>query len=136
MDNDVIEGYLIRSGITYEVLGDGMWILHDEFDNVENIVVTHADPVVIFRVKLMELPQDAAKKAELFRKLLELNVTEMLSGAYGIDGNAVVALETLQAENLDLNEFQAAIDGLTMAITDHYDELKRFHDGADSQAAN
>jgi len=134
MDNDVIEGYLIRSGITYEALDEGMWVLHDEFETVDNIVVSLSDPLVMFRVKLMELPEDADRQAALFRKLLELNVSEMLSGAYGIDGNDVVALETLQAENLDLNEFQAAIDGLTMAITDHYDELKRFH-GAESQAA-
>lgn len=135
MDNDVIEGYLIRSGINYEALGDGMWMVHDEFDTIDNIVVSLSDPLVMFRVKLMELPEDPAQQSALFRKLLELNVTEMLSGAYGIDGNEVVAFETLQAENLDLNEFQAAIDGLTMAITDHYDELKRFH-GADSQAGN
>lgn len=135
MDNDVIEGYLINSGITYELLGEGMWVVHDEFDTVDNIIVQHSDPLVMFRVKLMELPEDPAMQAALFRKLLELNATEMLTGAYGIDGDAIVALETLQAENLDLNEFQAAIDGLTMAITDHYDELKRFH-SVDSQAGN
>lgn len=135
MDNDVIEGYLINSGITYELLGEGMWVVHDEFDTVDNIIVQHSDPLVMFRVKLMELPEDPAMQTALFRKLLELNATEMLTGAYGIDGDAIVALETLQAENLDLNEFQAAIDGLTMAITDHYDELKRFH-SADSQAGN
>lgn len=128
MDNDVIEGYLIRSGITYETLGDGMWMVHDEFDNVDNIVVTLSPPMVLFRVKLMDLPDDSGTHEALFRKLLELNTSSMVSGAYGIDGNAIVALETLQAENLDLNEFQAAIDGLTIAITEHYDELKRFHD--------
>jgi len=135
MDDDVIEGYLIRSGIAYETLGTGMWVVHDEFDQVDNIVISLSPPMVIFRVKLMELPQDPAIHAALFRKLLELNVSEMVSGAYGVDGDAVVAIETLQAENLDLNEFQAAIDGLTIAISDHYDELKRFH-SADSQAAN
>jgi len=128
MDNDVIEGYLIRSGITYETLGDGMWMVHDEFDNVDNIVVTLSPPMVLFRVKLMDLPDDSGTHEALFRKLLELNTSSMVSGGYGIDGNAIVALETLQAENLDLNEFQAAIDGLTIAITEHYDELKRFHD--------
>ena len=51
----------------------------------------------------------------------------MVSGAYAIENGAVMALETLQSENLDYNEFQAAIDGLTLAITEHYEELKQFH---------
>ncbi|MCA9517929.1 MAG: hypothetical protein KC635_23475 [Myxococcales bacterium] len=132
MDNDILEGYMIRGGISYESLGDGMWVLHDDIQHVDNIVVTHAPPVVLFRVKLMELPPEGPNRAALCERLLQLNATEMVAGAYGIDGNAVIASETLQAADLDFSEFQAAIDGLTLAITDHYDELKQFHAGAKS----
>ena len=127
METDVIDGYLVRSGLTYDTVGEGMWVLHDEIENVDNIIVTLATPVVVFRVKLMELPSDPTAQAALCRALLELNATSMVSGAYAIEGNAVIALETLQSENLDLNEFQAAIDGLTLAISEHYDQLKRYH---------
>jgi hypothetical protein len=102
-------------------------MVHDEIENVDNIVVTLAPPVVLFRVKLMAVPKDPAQVAALCKKLLELNATSMVSGAYALEGNAVIALETLQSENLDYNEFQAAIDGLTLAITEHYDMLKQFH---------
>lgn len=127
MDNDVIEGYLIRSGSNYDTVGDGMWVVHDEIDQVDNIVVTHSPPLVLFRVKLMNLPEGSGERGQLFHRLLELNATEMIAGAYGVDGDAVIASEALQAENLDYNEFQAAIDGLTLAITDHYEDLKQFH---------
>jgi hypothetical protein len=127
METDLIEGYLVRSGITYDVLGDGMWVLHDEFDQIDNIVVTLAAPVVLFRVKLMDLPADASARAQLCEKLLELNASAMVAGAYAVENGAVVAVETLQSENLDYNEFQAAVDGLTMAITEHYDALRAFH---------
>ena len=130
MDHDVIEGYLMRSGVEYESVDDGMWILHDQVDHVDNIVVTHTPPVVLFRVKLMELPDEPDRQRELFRRLLELNSTEMVSGAYGLENTSVIASETLQSQNLDFNEFQAAIDGLTMAITDHYEDLKSYHDAA------
>lgn len=130
METDLIEGYLVRSGITYDVLGEGLWVLHDEFDQIDNIVVTLAPPVVLFRVKLMDLPRDATARARLCEKLLELNASAMVAGAYAIEGGAVVAVETLQAENLDFNEFQAAVDGLTMAITEHYDVLRAFHNPA------
>jgi len=127
MEHDLIEGYLVRSGASYDLAGESMWIVHDEIDNVENIVITLAPPVVLFRVKLMDVPKDAAQQAALYRKLLDLNASAMVSGAYALEGDSVIALETLQSENLDYNEFQAAIDGLTLAITEHYDELKSFH---------
>ncbi len=127
METDLIEGYLVRSGITYDVLGEGMWVLHDEFDQIDNIVVTLASPVVLFRVKLMELPKDPEARTKLALTLLELNASAMVAGAYAVEGESVVAVETLQSENLDFNEFQAAIDGLTMAISEHYDLLRAFH---------
>ena len=130
MESDLIEGYLVRAGVAYDVLGDGIWVVHDELEHVDNIVITLASPIVLFRVKLMELPRDAAQQAALCRKLLELNANAMVSGAYAIENGSVIALETLQAENLDYNEFQAAIDGLTLAITEHYEDLKHFHQAA------
>jgi hypothetical protein len=50
----------------------------------------------------------------------------MLHGAYGIEGEKVVAMATLQTENLDYNEFQAAVDSLSMAISDHYKILSQY----------
>jgi len=127
MESDLIEGYLVRTGVAYDVLGEGMWVVHDEVEHVDNIVITLAAPVVVFRVKLMEVPTAPAEEAALCKKLLELNSSSMVSGAYAIENGAVIALETLQSENLDYNEFQAAIDGLTLAITEHYEQLKQFH---------
>ena len=127
MEQDLIEGYLVRSGVSYDALGDGMWVVNDDVDKVDNIVVTLADPIVLFRVKLMKLPADPATRSALYAKLLELNATSMVAGAYAIENDAIIAIDTLQVENLDYNEFQAAIDGLTLAITEHYDMLKQFH---------
>ena len=130
MESDLIEGYLVRAGVSYDVLGEGIWVVHDEIEHVDNIVVTLASPVVVFRVKLMELPTGEHEQALLCKKLLELNASAMVSGAYAIENGAVIALETLQSENLDYNEFQAAIDGLTLALTEHYEVLKQYHHAA------
>lgn len=123
---DILEGYLIRSGLDYEAADVGTWIVHDDGD-VDNIVIQFTPPVVVFRVKLMEVPGDGASRSALFERLLQLNGSEMISGAYGLEGSAVIVTETLQAENLDHNEFQAAIDGITLSIADHYETLKGFH---------
>ncbi|HEV8320558.1 MAG TPA: YbjN domain-containing protein [Myxococcota bacterium] len=116
-----LEHYLIRLGMPYREVGDSTWVIQDEYDQIDNIVVKWSPPLVIFRVKLMDV--DGADQAALFRKLLELNASQMVHGAFGIEGNSVVVVDTLQAENLDYNEFMASVDSLTMAITTHYKEL-------------
>jgi len=124
---EIIDEYLVRSGLEYDALDDGVWVIHDEDDNLDNVVLTWSPPIVVFRVKLMDAPTDATKRSQLFEQLLQLNASDMVAGAYGLEGNAIVATETLQSENLDFNEFQAGIEGLTMALTSHYEQLRSFH---------
>jgi hypothetical protein len=125
--SEIIDEYLVRSGLGYDALDDGMWVIHDEDDQLDNIILTWSPPIIVFQVKLMNAPADAGQRAALFEELLRLNATDMVSGAYALEGNAIVATETLQSENLDFNEFQAAIDGLTMALTQHYAQLRTYH---------
>ena len=123
--NDQIEAYLIEIGAPFERVKDGFWLIHDDYDAVDNIVVVHAPPVITFRVKLFNVPQGPAQH-ELFAHLLRLNATEMIAGAYGLEEDAVVVTDSLQSENLDYNEFQASVDAIAFAVREHYDELKRF----------
>jgi hypothetical protein len=120
-----IESYMIRMGISYRELGRRTWVLRDSVDLIESLVVSLNDPVVLFQVKLSDIPRDC-DRLKLYEELLKLNATEMLHGAYGLDGNAIVATDTLQGENLDFNEFQASVDALNLAITSHYKRLSVF----------
>lgn len=120
--NDQIEAYLIETELPFERVKDGFWIIHDQHDAVENIVVVHTHPVITFRVKLIEVPE-SAQREELFAHLLKLNASSMVAGAYGLEDNAVVIVDSLQSENLDYNEFQASIDAIAYAVHDHYAEL-------------
>jgi hypothetical protein len=38
----------------------------------------------------------------------------------------VVVVHALELENLDLNEFQAVVDDMSMAASKHYPNLSRF----------
>jgi hypothetical protein len=44
----------------------------------------------------------------------------MIHGAYGLEGDVVALIDTLQSEQLDLNEFQATVDALLLAINQDY----------------
>jgi hypothetical protein len=118
---DKLETYLLNAGIAHEHVGPGTWILRDANWVGAQIIVQNTEPLVIFRCKLMDLPENLpdAKAAKLFRHLLELNGSEMLQGAYALEGNALVAVECMQSESLDKNEFLAAIDSLSLAIMEH-----------------
>lgn len=120
-----IEGYLIKMGVSFDEIGKNTWMIRDAEDAVENLVVTLNEPIIVFHVKLMDIPS-GTDRLRLFEELLRLNATEMLHGAYGLQGNAVVATDTLQAENLDFNEFQASVDALNLSITSHYRRLAPF----------
>lgn len=120
-----IEGYLIKMGVSYDELGADTWMIRDSEEHVENLVVTLNDPVVLFSVKLADIPE-GCDRLRLYEELLRLNAAEMVHGAYGLDGNSVVATDTLQSENLDFNEFQASVDALNLSITTHYRRLAPF----------
>ena len=123
--NDQIEAYLIETGAPFESVKEGFWLIHDDYDAVDNIVVVHNPPVITFRVKLFDIPPAPARH-ELFTHLLRLNGTDMIAGAYGLEDDAVVLTDSLQSENLDYNEFQASVDAIAFAVREHYDELKGF----------
>jgi len=124
--NDQIEAYLIEAGVPFERVKEGFWLIHDDYDAVDNIVVVHKPPVITFRVKLFDLAEAGTNNSELFRYLLRLNATDMIAGAYGLEEDAVVISASLQSENLDYNEFQASVDSIAFAVREHFDELRRF----------
>ena len=121
-----IESYLLKLGVTHEDLGHGVWRIKD--DGFDNLLVSLAGPVVVFRLKVMDLPQ--GRREALFETLLRLNTTELFHCAFGIEGNAIVMGSALELENMDLNEFQAVIDDMGMAVSKLYPVLSKFRTAA------
>ena len=117
-----IESYLMKTGMPYEQLQAEMWNVKPEGN--ENLLISIAGPVVVFRLKVMELPPSGREK--LYEAMLRLNATEMVHGAFGVEGSAVVITDALQLENLDFSEFQAVIEDISMAISKHYPVLSKF----------
>jgi hypothetical protein len=122
-----IQAYLLKMELPYEEPREGTWVVRG-LDGVDNLVITLAGPVLVFRVKVMNIPR--THREELFRTLLELNATEMMHGAYGIEGESVVIMDALQVENLDYNEFAATVDDITLAVASHHERLAKFGEAA------
>jgi hypothetical protein len=119
-----IENFMLDMNLIYEELDESTWKIEDDLSHIDNIVVKYVDPIVLFRVKIMEVPEN--NKEEFYRTVLELNANDLLHGAYAIENNSLVIIDTLQAENLDKNEFQSTIDSIGLALMQHYDLLTKF----------
>ena len=126
MAENKIEQYLIELEYSYEEVKPNFWLLDDAEHSVEGIVVMYTDPLVIFQVQVMDAPKQ--NRLDLFAKLLELNASDMIHGAYGLEGDKVVIIETMEYETLDYEEFRAILDAISLALTQHYPILSVYRE--------
>lgn len=119
-----LEGYLIELSMPYENKGDNLWTITDSSKGFENVIVTLNEPVITINVNVMPVP--SAQKEEFYETLLKLNATDMIHGAYGINGNNVVLIDTLEGETMDQEELQASLDAISLALSQHYPVLSKY----------
>jgi hypothetical protein len=119
-----IEEFLIDLKVGYEEVSENTYILSDGAKGLSNVIVVYDDPVVVMRTKVMDLP--IAKREALFEALLRLNGTDILHGAYGIEGNEVILSDTLEYATMDKEEFEASIDAIGLALSQHYPILSGY----------
>ena len=107
-------------------LEPNIWLVRTPED--AEVVVHYAPPVVILRVRVMELPDSDPRRSELFRQLLEYNARDLVHGSYGLEGDHVVLTDALELENLDFSEFEASFDSLNLALASHLASLAAFRE--------
>jgi hypothetical protein len=119
-----VETYLMDLGISYQEASAGTFFIDDTGKGLPGVVVTIDEPIVIVRARVMSIP--SAKQAALYETLLRLNGSDMVHGAYALDGEDVVLLDTLEYETMDKSEFEAALDSISLALSRHYGILGSF----------
>jgi len=83
------------------------------------IAIQIAAPIVVFRVSIGSVPDDAEHQIRLFRRLLEHNATDLMHCSYGIEGTNVVLSGALALDNLDVNELEATLSDIDLALVRH-----------------
>ena len=128
---DDIESFLDRlgaEGVSYAELEPGLWLVKPGGALDLDLVVHYSPPVVLLRVKVMTCPTENGRCAELNRRLLELNATDLLHGSYGIEQDSIVLTEALELSHLDYEEFQSTYESMTLALASHMRELAAFRE--------
>jgi len=119
-----VETYLIDLGLSYEEVGANTWLVEDQAKGIPPIMIALAEPIIVIRANVMAVPK--ADREVFFHELLKLNAGQLMHGAYGIDGDNVILIETHDYDTLDKSELETAIDAIGFALSEQYPLLSRF----------
>ena len=126
-----IETFLDRlasDGANHTEVEPGLWLVRPSGEMDFDVVVHYSPPVVVLRVKVMNLPRNQEALATLSRRLLQLNASDLVHGSYGIERDSIVLTEALELSHLDFEEFLAAYEGMTLALASHMRELAPYRE--------
>ncbi len=126
MSENKIERYLIDLMLSYTEIEKDMWLINDDANSLEGVVVMYAAPIVVVRVVVMPAPK--TKRLEFFTKILELNASEVLHGAYALDKNDIILVDTLEYDSMDFGDLRASLESVGLALAQHYPLLSQFRD--------
>jgi len=123
-----IESWLIRTELDFEEIDDGIWIVRPATGEEAAVpeppvMLSYQPPVILMRAAMRDAPEEDDQRLRLYRRLLELNATDLVHGSYGLEDGEVVISDTLELETLDFEEFRASLESLTLAVTSHGPEL-------------
>ena len=119
-----LESFLLRmEDLEVDEIEEGMYLVRNRGGGPP-VVVSHSAPFLLLRMKVMDLPEDGIANAELFRALLELNATDVVHGAYGLEERELILSDTLKLETLDFEEIQDSLESIQLAAADHMERIR------------
>jgi len=118
-----LKSYLIELSYTIEkeFPEDEMIIISNEDKGVNNMILDCEDGLLIIEQKLVDVKVDDPK---LFKQLLQAN-RKLIYGSYVLDETAkhLIFRDTLELENLDLNELEGSLGALSLGLVENMDLL-------------
>lgn len=120
---DKVQNYLLE--LEYEVVGkdeeEQILVITDQDRGICNMLLDCEGEVLIMEQHILNID---TKKPESYKRLLQIN-REIVHGAFVLDeaGDKVIFRDTLQLANLDVNELEASLNALALALAENADEF-------------
>ena len=128
-DFNKVKEYLFELGyeIKIEIPEQEMVIISDKRMGINNLIIDCESPLLVFEQYIFTLSESKRKNPDVLLKLLQMN-RSLVHGAFVVDdeGKKVIFRDTLQLENLDLNEIKGTLDSLSLAMIENMNELIEF----------
>ena len=123
---DKVQGFLLDLdfNILQENEEDGVFFFFFQLVDIHNLVIGCLDPILVMEQFLFEIKND---NNDVYKKLLIKN-RDIIHGAFVLDesGKKVIFRDTLQLENLDLNELEGSLNSLSLLMNEYSEELIEF----------
>ena len=123
---DKVQGFLLDLdfNILQENEEDGVFWVDKEDAGIHNLVIGCLDPILVMEQYLFDINND---NNDVYKKLLIKN-RDIIHGAFVLDetGKKVIFRDTLQLENLDLNELEGSLNSLSLLMSEYSEELIEF----------
>ena len=121
-----VKGYLteLKVSIKKEDEKQGVFVIDDEEEGIKNMVIVCNEPILIMQQHIFDVKKESI---ELYKSLLQKN-QDIVHGAFALDetGKKVIFRDTLQLENLDLNELEGSLKSLTLLLSEYYKDIIKF----------
>lgn len=114
--------------LDYEILmedvDEELVVVSNREAGITSLVLDCEDPILVMEQHIFDIKED---NAEVYKELLKMN-REVIHGAFALDesGKKVIFRDTLELDNLDLNELEASINALVMMLSENYDKILKF----------
>ena len=122
-----VKEYLQELGFDFihEEPDEEVVVIEDEEQGIKHLVIDCESPILILEQFIFNLKKKPPETT--LKRLLQMN-RDVVHGAFAIDdsGEKVLFRDTLQLENLDLNELEGSINALSIAMAEHSEELVQF----------
>ena len=121
-----IESFISKLGysISYQNEKEGIFCIENELDGIKNLIIGVAPPILIIEQFIFTLRAD---DADVLKSLLKKN-RDIIHGAFVLDeeGKKIIFRYTMQIENLDINEFEGALNSLGLLLSEYYEQIIEF----------
>jgi len=121
-----IESFISKLGysVSYQNEKQGIFCIENEDDGIKNLIIGVAPPILILEQFIFTLRND---DKEILKSLLKKN-RDIIHGAFVLDeeGKKVIFRYTMQIENLDMNEFEGALNSLGLLLSEYYEQIIEF----------
>ena len=119
-----LESYLLRmEDLESDELEEGMYLVRSRA-GAPPVVINYSPPLLLLRLTVMDLPDAALQNSALLRTLLELNASDVVHGAYGLEEDELIMSDTLELETLDFIELQSSIESMQLAASGHIERIR------------
>ncbi|MFI2742670.1 molecular chaperone Tir [Zhouia sp. PK063] len=114
----------LHFNITYESREEEVIVVQKESFGIKNLILGIAPPILIMEQFIFNINNQSEK---IYKSLLQKN-RDIIHGAFVLDesGKRVIFRDTLQIENLDLNELKGSLNSLSLLMSEYSDKIIEF----------